>query len=33
MGPRMGFDVILSYNCENGVAAAHEVNLARGWPP
>lgn len=29
----MGFDVILSYDCENGVAAAREVNRARGWPP
>jgi hypothetical protein len=29
----MGFDIILSYNCENGVEAARQVNIARGYPP
>jgi len=29
----MGFDNVLSYNCENGVAAARQVNIARGYSP
>ena len=29
----MGFDMILSYNCENGVAAARAENESRGLPP
>jgi len=29
----MGFDYILSYNCENGVEAARQENIARGYPP
>jgi hypothetical protein len=29
----MGFDYVLSYNCENGVEAAREENIARGYPP
>ena len=29
----MGFDFILSYNTENGVEAARQENLARGYLP
>jgi hypothetical protein len=29
----MGFDMVLSYNCENGVTAARAENAARGLPP
>lgn len=29
----MGFDYVLSYNTENGVEAARQVNIARGYPP
>jgi glycerophosphoryl diester phosphodiesterase len=29
----MGFDYILSYNTENGIEAARQVNIARGYPP
>ncbi len=29
----MGFDLILSYGCENGVEAARLENEERGYPP
>jgi hypothetical protein len=29
----MGFDFVLSYNTENGVEAARQENLARGYTP
>jgi hypothetical protein len=29
----MGFDMVLSYNCENGVTAARAENARRGYPP
>ncbi len=27
------FDVVLSYNCQNGVQAAQEINVERGYSP